>query len=181
MVPPAAAGAPHSFPLTAAEDETWGGNGGGQGRPGAVEDRPWAQQFAILAKMACGSVEQRQIRDRKAFLLHNLFVDVAVTASAEVIKQWHVERVAEGCLKDEEVYQIETRNLTITVSRDANDASKKSDRKIDGSHLRGKSPTELAERNCLKGITADQNTTIHVSINCEPVPKPEDHPLVKSS
>jgi protein TIF31 len=36
------------------------------------------KEFAILAAMPCKTAEERQIRDRKAFLLHSLFVDVAV-------------------------------------------------------------------------------------------------------
>lgn len=70
---------PSVFPLLPAEDETWGGDGGGQGRNKEALKRPWEQEFAILAAMACKTPEERQVRDRKAFLHHSMFVDLAVT------------------------------------------------------------------------------------------------------
>ncbi|RZS11878.1 hypothetical protein BHM03_00043256 [Ensete ventricosum] len=77
---------PSVFPPLPTEDETWGGNGGGQGRDGKHDQRPWANEFTILAAMPCKTPEERQIRDRKAFLLHSLFVDVAVVKAVEAIQ-----------------------------------------------------------------------------------------------
>jgi protein TIF31 len=45
------------------------------------------KEFAILAAMPCKIAEERQIRDRKAFLLHSLFVDVAVLKAVASIQQ----------------------------------------------------------------------------------------------
>ncbi|KAJ0965739.1 hypothetical protein J5N97_026877 [Dioscorea zingiberensis] len=78
VVPPLAADSPSVFPPLPIEDENWGGNGGGQGKDGKHDKRQWAREFSILAAMPCKTAEERQIRDRKAFLVHSLFVDVAV-------------------------------------------------------------------------------------------------------
>ncbi len=79
VVPPIAAEAPSTFPALPVEDETWGGDGGGKGRDKEGSTRPWARDFAILAAMPCKTPEERQIRDHKAFLHHNMFIDIAVT------------------------------------------------------------------------------------------------------
>jgi hypothetical protein len=83
VVPPAAAERPSVFPSLPVEDVTWGGDGGGQAgsrdaQAGLIR-RPWAHEFSLLAAMPCATSEERQIRDHKAFLLHNMFVDIAVT------------------------------------------------------------------------------------------------------
>ncbi|KAL4590770.1 hypothetical protein LXL04_003713 [Taraxacum kok-saghyz] len=69
------------------EDPTWGGNGGGQGQNGQHDHRPWATEFAILASLPCKTEEQRVIRDRKAFLIHSLFVDVSIFKSVSTIRK----------------------------------------------------------------------------------------------
>lgn len=79
VVPPVASEAPSEFALLPTEDSAWGGNGGGQGRDAEVCNRNWAQDFAVLAAMPCKTAEEREIRDRKAFLVHSMFVDFAVT------------------------------------------------------------------------------------------------------
>ncbi|KAJ6698684.1 EUKARYOTIC TRANSLATION INITIATION FACTOR 3 SUBUNIT EIF-3 [Salix purpurea] len=86
VVPPVVADNPSVLPPLPVEDENWGGNGGGQGRDGKHDYRPWAKEFAILATMPCKTPEERLIRDRKAFLLHSLFVDVSVFKAVEAIK-----------------------------------------------------------------------------------------------
>ena len=68
------------------EDVTWGGDGGGVGRSGKHDKRKWAKEFAILAAMPCNTSEERQVRDRKVFLLDNTFVDVSVFKTVEIIK-----------------------------------------------------------------------------------------------
>lgn len=165
VVPPVAADSPSVFPPLPVEDETWDGNGGGQGRDGKSDLRPWAREFSILAAMPCKTVEERQIRDRKAFLLHSLFVDVAVFKAVSA-----VQHVIDGKRSSDEtkahdpniiLHEETIGDLKISVRRDVPDASQKLDRKIDGSQAPGVSSRELAERNLLKGITADESTTVH--------------------
>jgi protein TIF31 len=48
--------------------------------------------------------------------------------------------------------------------QDKIDASSKLDIKLDGSQAPGMSSDELAQRNLLKGITADESATIHVRL-----------------
>jgi protein TIF31 len=79
VVPPVAADSPAEFPLLPTEDTAWGGNGGGRGKDEQNCSRIWAQDFSTLARMPCATSEEREIRDRKAFLLHCIFVDRAVT------------------------------------------------------------------------------------------------------
>lgn len=78
VVPLVVANNPSVFPPLPVEDENWGGNGGRQRRDGKHDNRQWAKEFAILAAMPCKTAEERQIQDRKAFLLHSLFVDTLV-------------------------------------------------------------------------------------------------------
>ncbi|KAL7200167.1 hypothetical protein ACSBR2_022300 [Camellia fascicularis] len=86
VVPPVVADNPSTFPPLPVEDENWRGNGGGQGRHGKHDCRQWAKEFAILASMPCKTQEERQIRDRKAFLLHSLFVDISVFKAVAAIR-----------------------------------------------------------------------------------------------
>lgn len=145
------------------EDESWGGNGGGQGRDGKHDFRPWAKEFAVLAAMPCKTAEERQTRDRKAFLLHSLFVDVSVLKAVASIRSL-IDRNQES-LNDPTVslvHEEKVGDLIIKVTRDVPDASTKLDCKNDGSQVLGMSQEELAQRNLLKGITADESATVHV-------------------
>lgn len=146
------------------EDENWGGNGGGQGRDSKHEYRQWAKEFAILAAMPCKTAEERQIRDRKAFLFHSLFVDVSVFEAVAAIK--NIIETNQNTLSDPSASILQEEkvgDLIIKVTRDAPDASVKLDCKNDGSRVLGMSEEELAQRNLLKGITADESATVHVS------------------
>lgn len=164
VVPPVVADSPAVFPPLPVEDENWGGSGGGQGRDDMHDNRQWAKEFAILAAMPCKTAEERQIRDRKAFLLHSLFVDVslfkAVAAIKNLIDSNHnsLNDPSSSILHEERVG-----DLFIKVTRDVSDASLKLDRKSDGSQVLDLSQGELAQRNLLKGITADESATVHVS------------------
>jgi len=160
VVPPVVSDNPSIFPPLPMEDETWGGNGGGQGRSVSHENRQWARDFAILAAMPCQTAEERQIRDRKAFLLHSLFVDVSVFKAVSVIKNL-VDIKQNSSLPTS--YEERVGDLTIKVTRDVSDASLKLDCKNDGNRVLGLSEEELAQRNLLKGITADESATVHVS------------------
>ncbi|KAI5063540.1 hypothetical protein GOP47_0022087 [Adiantum capillus-veneris] len=154
VVPPLAADAPALFPPLPVEDENWGGNGGGQGRDKRHDTRQWSREFSILAAMPCSTVEERQVRDRKAFLLHSLFVDGALTKAIAV-----VQRVGPSLSTPMQVHEETQGYLNFHVTRDIPNASRKLLTKIDESG--GFSTNELAEKNLLKGITADENTTVH--------------------
>ncbi|KAL6911983.1 hypothetical protein ACP4OV_000788 [Aristida adscensionis] len=167
VVPPVVADSPSVFPPLPTEDETWGGNGGGQGRDGKHDHRSWAKEFAILAAMPCKTAEERQVRDRKAFLLHSLFVDVAVLKAVAAIQQLisnHTSshETANGSTSPV-LHTEQVGDMKIMVTKDKADASSKSDVKLDGSQAPGMSLNELAQRNLLKGITADESATVHDS------------------
>eukprot|EP00250_Pteridium_aquilinum_P021343 c25094_g1_i1 orf=761-6940(-) len=162
LVPPLAADNPSVFPQLPVEDENWGGNGGGLGRENKADSRPWARDISVLAAMPCKTAEERQIRDRKAFLLHSLFVDVAVVNAVSVI-----ERVGSSLPTvnlDDSCHEENLGNLKIHIARDVPKASWKLPAKIDGSQHLGLSADEVAQRNLLKGITADESTTVHDTV-----------------
>ncbi|XP_020672627.1 protein TSS [Dendrobium catenatum] len=164
VVPPVVADSPAVFPLLPTEDETWGGSGGGQGRDGKQDHRKWAREFSILVSMPCKTAEERQIRDRKAFLLHSLFTDVAVLKAVGSIQDLvfghkhsnEMQNDPDAILHEEQIG-----DMNITVRRDAADASAKLDVKFDGSQTSGMSSKEVAIRNLLKGITADESVIVH--------------------
>lgn len=158
VVPPMLAENPFTFLPLPVEDENWGGNGGGQGRGGEHDKRQWGKEFAILAAMPCKTAEERQIRDRKAFLLHSLFVDVSVFRAVGTIKN-----IVENSRQPLNFHEERVGDLIIKVAKDIPDASLKKDSKNDGCQVLGMSPEELARRNLLKGITADESATVHVS------------------
>lgn len=165
VVPPIAADSPSVFPPLPTEDETWGGNGGGQGRDGKHDKRPWAKEFAVLAAMPCKTPEERKIRDRKAFLLHSLFVDVAVVKAVKVIQQLVIKH---GCSNETpsepsaaSLHDEAVGDLRITVTKDKANASAK----LDGIQAPEKSSKDLSQQNLLKGITADESATVHVTNN----------------
>lgn len=163
VVPPVVADSPSTFPSLPVEDETWGGDGGGVGRSGKYDKRKWAKEFAILAAMPCKTPEERQVRDRKAFLLHSLFVDVSVFKAVEIIKK--IVENNQCSLKDPAAlgfHEERIGDLIVRVARDDPDASAKLDRKSDGTQVLEISQEELAQRNLLKGITADESATVHV-------------------
>ncbi|CAM0905756.1 unnamed protein product [Alopecurus aequalis] len=162
LVPPIAGQSPSTFPPLPAEDETWGGNGGGWGRDGKSDMLPWADEFLYLTYMPCKTAEEREIRDRRAFLLHSLFVDVAIFRAIAAVR--HVMEstgVSASTKIDEVLHSATVGNFSITVTRDSSDGSCKLDTKIDGSRATGMDYKHLAERNLLKGITADENTAAH--------------------
>lgn len=140
-----------------------GGNGGGLCRDGKTDLLPWANEFLYLASMPCKTAEERQVRDRRAFLLHSLFVDVAVLRAVSAVQ--HVLRNLDLISSTADVnylYSEKVGDLCITVIKDASNASHKIDTKVDGIHVTGMDQKKLVERNLLKGITADENTAAHV-------------------
>ncbi|KAI3715095.1 hypothetical protein L6452_22062 [Arctium lappa] len=162
VVPPVIADSPSLFPPLPVEDENWGGNGGGQGRDGKHDQRQWAKEFSILAAMPCKTPEERQVRDRKAFLLHCIFVDVSVLKAVAAIKNLvESSNCSSNGSTDSILHEEKVGDLLIRITRDVPDASTKLDCKNDGSRVLGLSPKELAKRNLLKGITADESATVH--------------------
>ncbi|XP_043716291.1 protein TSS isoform X2 [Telopea speciosissima] len=162
LVPPVAAQSPSVFPSLPVEDEMWGGNGGGLGRDGKSDLISWAPEFSFLASMPCKTAEERQVRDRKVFLLHSLFVDVAIFKAISAITRVMEELDPTTVVgKDNICYSQRVGDLSITVKKDALDASLKVETKIDGNETIGVDLKRLIERNLLKGITADENTAAH--------------------
>jgi protein TIF31 len=168
VVPPVVAHSPSVFPPLPTEDEIWGGNGGGQGRDGKYDHRPWVKEFGILATMPCKTAEERQVRDRKAFLFHSLFVDVAVFKAVAAIQQLISNHTcsleATNATTSPVLHKEQIGDMKIVVTKDTTDASFKVDVKLDGSQVPGMSSEELAQRNLLKGITADESATVHVRL-----------------
>lgn len=160
---------PSKFPPLPTEDETWGGNGGGQGRNGKYDHRPWATEFSILASLPCQTEEERQIRDRKAFLLHSLFVDVSVLKAVSVIRQIidgdiHTNKLS-SISSDSPLHEENVGDLSILVKKDEADASSNSADRIGYGQATGISTKEVTRRNLLKGITADENVIVHVRLH----------------
>lgn len=163
LVPPFAAQSPATFPPLPVEDETWGGNGGGWARDGKSDLIPWASKFHFITSMPCKTTEERQIRDRNAFLIHSVFVDVAIFKAIAAIKHVIEVNSVMPSLETKEILHLETvGDFSVTIFRDASDASQKVDTKIDGTRTTGMDSKHLAERNLLKGITADENTAAQV-------------------
>ncbi|KAL8494916.1 hypothetical protein ACS0TY_019182 [Phlomoides rotata] len=159
LIPPVSAQSPSTFPPLPTEDENWGGHGGGLGRDGKSDLLPYANELLFLASMPCKTAEERQIRDRKAFLLHSLFVDVAIFRAIAAVK--HVMVTPHAASNSQVIYSEEVGDLSIIVMKDTSNASCKMDTKIDGQQAIGLDTKKLGERNLLKGITADENTAAH--------------------
>lgn len=124
---------------------------------------PWANEFSCLASMPCKTAEERQIRDRKAFLLHSLFVDVAIFRAVSAVREVLRKSDLKHLVAEDKILHVKrVGDLIITIKKDASDASCKVDTKIDGNGTMGIQFKDLVERNLLKGITADENTAAHV-------------------
>ncbi|EPS64934.1 hypothetical protein M569_09837, partial [Genlisea aurea] len=159
LVPPIAAENPSTFPQLPFEDESWGG---GYGNNGKHDGRPWAKEFSVLAAMPCQTEEERLVRDRKAFLLHNLFVVISVFKAVTAIKNLvQNNQPSKNVSTPLILHEESVGDLFITIMRDMADASSKLDRKTDGYRVLGLSSSELIKRNLLKGIAADENAIVH--------------------
>ncbi|KAJ8773911.1 hypothetical protein K2173_009342 [Erythroxylum novogranatense] len=162
LVPPSVGDSPSKFPLLPSEDESWGGNGGGQGRDGEYDLRPWATYFEILASLPCKTEEDRVIRDRKAFLLHSQFVDVSIFKAVGIIQGLiNSPTHAVNCSSDSILFEEHVGDLSIVVKRDDTNVNSKSEVKVHGHVLSGASDKEVVKRNLLKGITADESVIVH--------------------
>lgn len=162
LVPPSVIETPSDLPPLPVEDENWGGNGGGQGRNNEHNLRSWATDFAVLAKLPCKTEEERIIRDRKAFLLHSQFVDIAIQKAISTISSL-IDSNSTGQVTVKSpgiVYEDRIGDLSIVIRRDPIDASTKPVVKLNGYGLDGVSDEEVAQRNLLKGLTADENVVV---------------------
>ncbi|CAN4098414.1 unnamed protein product [Withania somnifera] len=149
LVPPSIVDSASNFIPLPVEDESWGGNGGGQGRNGEHDRRSWVTDFAVLAKLPCKTEEERVVRDRKAFcfiifFLMSLFLklDTSNCALGSVLSE---DRIGD---------------LSIIVKRDIGDASLKEVKVIDSGNS-DVSTEDVARRNLIKGVTADESVVIH--------------------
>ncbi|KOM41862.1 hypothetical protein LR48_Vigan04g206000 [Vigna angularis] len=124
---------------------------------------PWAKEFSFIAFMPCKTTEERQIRDKKAFLLHTLFVDVAIFRAIKPVKHVMEESDVHNSPTENGIHFTErVGDLSIRVMKDASVANCKVDSKIDGVETTRINQKDLIERNLRKGIIADENTTAHV-------------------
>lgn len=166
LVPPIFVESQSRNPTLPAEDDTWGSNGGGQGRDSKHCRRKWASDFEVLASIPCKTEEERLARDRKAFLLHNLFVDTAIIKAVS-----EIQHLAEGDLSSSTpseapagsiLHEERQGDLMVSIKKDGGDAGIKHVEKIDEIQSSGMSIQEITQRNLLKGITADENVVFHV-------------------
>ncbi|XP_019445087.1 PREDICTED: protein TSS-like [Lupinus angustifolius] len=161
LVPPSVADSPLNFTALPAEDENWGGNGGGHGRNSEHDLRSWATDFAILASLPCKTEEERVVRDRKAFLLHNQFVDTSIFKAVAAI-QYIME--SKSNLKKElnstpgsVLHEDHVGDLSIVVKRDIRDGTEKYDAISNEPSVH----KEDAQKNLIKGLKAQENVIVH--------------------
>ncbi|XP_073107409.1 protein REDUCED CHLOROPLAST COVERAGE 3 isoform X2 [Elaeis guineensis] len=164
LVPPVYVGSHSKCPSLPTEDENWGGNGGGHGRDDKYVGRRWATDFSVLAKIPCKTEDERLIRDRKAFLLHSLFVDTAILKAVSVIRHLMDSNISltasNGILHGSIMHEEHIGDLSIIVKRDMPDASVKLEEKVDGSQLLQMCTKEVSSRNLLKGLTTDESVVV---------------------
>lgn len=105
------------------------------------------------------------VRDRKAFLLHSQFVDTSIFKAVAAIQ--HI-MVSKSNLKSELnsspcsiLYEDQIGDLSIVVKRNTGDGTGKYDSiSNEPGLLKGN-----AQKNLIKGLTADENVVVHVSHN----------------
>jgi protein TIF31 len=167
LVPPSNADCESNFLPLPIEDENWGGDGGGQGQNSQNELRPWATDFAVLANLPCKTEEERVIRDRKAFLLHSLFIDVSICKAVLTIRRVldSALKVKESSSPDSVLLEERVGDLSITVKRDAEDGSDKLEVKFISGGSSSSSAKEIAQKSLLKGITADESVVVHDTVS----------------
>lgn len=150
-----------SSPSLPLEDENWGGNGGGQWGKGKFEKIRWATEFSILSGLPCKTEEERLVRDRKAFLLHGLFIDTAIFKATSTIRGI-LENKNSSNLDGDVIHDEKIGDLHVIVRKDSADVSLKRDEKVDGSSVLNMCGEEVARRNLLKGLTADESVIVKV-------------------
>ncbi|WJX42739.1 hypothetical protein P8452_29936 [Trifolium repens] len=154
LVAPSVGESLSNFPALPTEDENWGGNGGGQGRNGEYDHRPWATDFAILASLPSKTEEERVIRDRKAFLLHNQFVDTSIFKAVAAIQHVIESKSSVNSPSGSVLHQDQVGDLSIVIERDRNG-------KVDSTLNESSKPNEDAQKNLIKGLSADESVTVN--------------------
>jgi protein TIF31 len=166
LIPPIYVDPAIKCPALPVEDERWGGDGGGEGRGGKYDRRRWAKEFSILARMPCKTEEERVIRDRKAFLLHNLFVDTAILRATSTI--WRLIDLPVNSTSPQtgthcsNVLEERVGDMHITAKKDEADGSLKSEDKVDGVAFCQMDALDLSQKNLLKGLTSDESVVVKV-------------------
>lgn len=163
LIPPiyVDSGSATKCPALPIEDENWGGDGGGSGRDGKYDRRRWSKDFSVLARMPCKTEEERVIRDRKAFLLHNLFVETAIFRAASTIRRLIDQPVnSTGGTHGSNVFEERIGDMNITVKKDEADASLKLEDKVDGVAFCQTGVMDITQRNLLKGLTSDESVVV---------------------
>ncbi|KAL3819178.1 hypothetical protein ACJIZ3_005083 [Penstemon smallii] len=163
LVPPSVVDSRSLLMPLPAEDENWGGNGGGQGRSGEYDRISWATDFAMLASLPCKTEEERVVRDRKAFLVHNIFVDVSIFKAVSSIQKVmdSVDKTIPNAPPGSVVHECRIGDLSVTVKRDDVDASLNRQLKVISTKTSNESAKEVSQRNLLKGVTADESVIVH--------------------
>jgi protein TIF31 len=156
LVAPSVGESLSNFPALPAEDENWGGNGGGQGRNGEYERRPWATDFEILASLPSKTEEERVIRDRKAFLLHNQFVDTSIFKAVAAIQHVMESKSSMNSSPGSVMHRDQVGDLSIVVVRGGNG-------KFDSTLNESSKHNDDVQKNLIKGLSADESVTVNVS------------------
>nr|CAB3488465.1 unnamed protein product [Digitaria exilis] len=160
LIPPIYVDPATKCPALPVEDENWGGDGGGSGRDGKYDRRRWSKDFSILARMPCKTEEERVIRDRKAFLLHNLFVDTAIFRAASTIRRLIEQSMNSTGPHGSNMFEERIGDMHITVKKDEADASLKLEDKVDGVAFCQTGAMDITQRNLLKGLTSDESVVV---------------------
>lgn len=180
LVPPSVAESRSSFPVLPAEDKNWGGNGGGQGRNGECDLRPWGSDFAALASLPCKTEEERVLRDRKAFLLHSQFVDTAIFKAVSAIQHVMESKNKLNCSPGSIVHEDHVGDMSIEVKCGFRNANEKYD--MESSCSDSDMYKENAQKNLLRGLSADEGVIVsHSSLSCKPIYVYIMHPYVLGS
>lgn len=114
-----------------------------------------------MSRLPCKTEEERLVRDRKAFLLHGLFVDTAISKATSAIRGI-LQNKNNSNLHGDVIHEEKIGDLHITVRKDCADVSVKRDEKVDGSSVLNLSQEDVSKRNLLKGLTADESVVIKV-------------------
>lgn len=154
LVAPSVGESLSNFPALPAEDENWGGNGGGQGRNGEYERRPWATDFEILASLPSKTEEERVIRDRKAFLLHNQFVDTSIFKAVAAIQHVMESKSSMNSSPGSVMHRDQVGDLSIVVVRGGNG-------KFDSTLNESSKHNDDVQKNLIKGLSADESVTVN--------------------
>lgn len=119
-----------------------------------------------MARIPCKTEEERLVRDRKAFLLHSLFIDTSIFKAVSLIRNLIDSNKHKSLLKEDApiLHEETIGDLSIVVKRDLKDASVKLEEKVDGSHFLRMCTNDVSRRNILKGLTADESVVVRVRI-----------------